>query len=148
MSSWFDRPLTVAGRAVVNVKGKIESRLLHIDRDLLVIPNLAIHFNREINNGYKYNPHIDMQPLYGNSGNLLEVMAEHLELEVSQIIDYDLYLVVRQRASKLGVAEEFFMSPRIDDLACAYVSLRSFCKAVLDRKKTSIMPLWCLFDNE
>ena len=79
MSTWLDRPLTVGGRALVKTEDGIESRLVYLDRDLLVIPSLAIHFQRDINKGHTFNPQVDMQPLWGPAGcrTLTDVLCRH-----------------------------------------------------------------------
>ena len=98
MSTWLDRPLTVGGRALVKTEDGIESRLVYLDRDLLVIPSLAIHFQRDINKGHTFNPQVDMQPLWGPAGSrtLTDLVAESLGVEAADILDSDLQLVTRQ----------------------------------------------------
>lgn len=146
MSSWLDRPLSFAGRAVVRTPEGIVSRLVAAERNLFVIPNLAIHFNREINKGYSYNPQIDLQPVYGGEdGDLVKVVAGEASCLPEDLLDTDLNLYVRQPAEYAGINQEFYMAPRIDDLACAYTTLRGFLEAEKPRKAVSI---WCMFDNE
>ena len=93
-STWFDRPLTVAGRVLVQTGNKVESKLLYIDKDILIIPNVAIHFNREINNGYSYNRQIDLCPLFSTGelkkGAFDQMVADELGVEVSQILAKEL----------------------------------------------------------
>ena len=144
MSSWFDRPLTFAGRVIVRNKEGIQTKLVAPDKDIFVIPNLAIHFNREINSGYKYNPQIDLQPMYG--GEDVELQS-FLEEEMDSIIDSDFVLAVRQKANYLGVKDEYYMAPRIDDLACAFTTLQGFLTAKEPTNK-GIVNVWCMFDNE
>ena len=98
MSTWLDRPLTVGGRVIVKTEDGIESRLVCIDRDLLVIPSLAIHFQRDINKGHTFNPQVDMQPLWGPAGSrtLTDLVAEELGVDTADILDSDLQLVTRQ----------------------------------------------------
>lgn len=148
MSSWFDRPLTFAGRAVVRTPEGVMTRLVTADKDVLVIPNLAIHFNREINTGYKYNPQIDLQPVYGGEECDLQAMIadELTDCLASDVIDTDFVLAVRQKAGRVGMNGEFFMAPRIDDLACAYTTLCGFLEA--GEKKRDTANIWCMFDNE
>lgn len=147
LSSWFDRPLTFAGRVVVRTPGGIRSRLVAEDRDIFVIPNLSIHFNREINKGYTYNPQIDLQPVYGGEkADFQDLLVEKAGVSSSEdLLDTDLLLAVSQKAVKVGVKEEYYMSPRIDDLACAYATLQGFLKA--DRSGDTA-DFWCVFDNE
>jgi len=144
MSSWFDRPLTFAGRVMIRTEEGIKTRLVAPDKDIFVIPNLAIHFNREINTGYKYNPQIDLQPLYGGEDADLQNLIEQ---ETEDVIDTDLVLAVRQRALYVGVNDEYYMAPRIDDLTCAFTTLQGFLLAEEPPHK-GIAKVWCMFDNE
>ena len=94
-STWFDRPLSVAGRLIVKENGKLVSKLVNVDRDLLMIPNLAIHMNREVNDGYKYSIQKDMLPLFGNEdakGTFMDVIAEAAGVEKDAILGNDLFL--------------------------------------------------------
>lgn len=149
MSSWMDRPLGVAGRIVIHKKEGVETKLLAPNKDVFVIPNLSIHFNKEINKGYTYNLQKDLQPLYGGEGtDLLKFLADEARLQSSdEILDMDLLLSVRQRAGYVGVSDEFYMSPRIDDLACAYATLIGFLEARNDLPENALA-VWCMFDNE
>ena len=104
MSTWLDRPLTVAGRVMVKTEDGIESRLVNIDEDLLVIPSLAIHMQRNVNKGKEFNPQIDMQPLWGPAGcrTLTDVLCEELNVQSEDILDRDLQLVTRQQPTRIG----------------------------------------------
>lgn len=144
LSSWLDRPLGLAGRIIVDTGDGVETRLFDSGKAVMVIPNLAIHFNREINDGYKYNPHVDMQPVYGIDADIMKYIAEAAGIRVSDIIQTDLQLYCGQKAVKVGALDEFYMSPRIDDLASAYLSLRAF----MDGEESECIPVWCMFDNE
>lgn len=146
-ASWLDRPLTAAGRAAVAVPGGVESRLIYLDRDLLTIPSLAIHQQRDLNRGHEYNPQKDMQPLWGEGGapSLTALAAEALEVAETDILSTDLVLCPRQAPVVLGPQGEFFQAPRIDDLACAYATLEGFLRAP---SLPAAGQLWCLFDNE
>lgn len=148
MSSWFDRPLTVAGRAAVRTQQGIETRLVYADQDLLVIPSLAIHFDRGVNEGRKWDPQVDLQPVYGPVG--CRPFRELLASEAGgcageDILSWDLCLAVRQRAVRVGPAGEFFMSPRIDDLECAASTLAAFLEAG-DEADAALV--WGMLDNE
>lgn len=146
MPSWLDRPLSYAGRILVDTGNGIESRLISADSDVFVIPNLAIHFNREINKGYAYNPQIDMQPVYGGrESDFLADVAKRAGVSKEEIADMDLFLYVRQPATFLGVEKEYFMAPRIDDLAGACASLEGYLQANLSHSAISV---FCMFDNE
>lgn len=148
-SSWLDRPLGVAGRMIVRTETGVAAKLVAPDRDLFVIPNLSIHFNRDINKGYAYNVQKDLQPLYGGEdAKLCRLLAEDAGFDSPEdVIDMDLWLTVRQKAVTVGVENEFYMSPRIDDLAGAYTSLRGFLEAQ-EKLPEECMALWCMFDNE
>ena len=152
LSSWLDRPLAFAGRVVVRTPDGVETKLVAEDREIFVIPNLAIHFNREINKGYTYNPQIDLQPVYGGEKeDLQELIAEKAGVSSpSDLLDMDLLLAVSQKAVKVGVKEEYYMSPRIDDLACAWSTLRGFLQADRSQKQAdgTAADIWCMFDNE
>ena len=149
MSTWLDRPLTVGGRALVKTEDGIESRLVYLDRDLLVIPSLAIHFQRDINKGHTFNPQVDMQPLWGPAGSrtLTDLIAESLGVEAADILDSDLQLVTRQAPTQIGPDGEFFMAPRIDDLECAATTLLGFLDAS-GETDSACAPVWAMFDNE
>lgn len=149
MPTWLDRPLTVGGRAIVKTEDGIESRLVCIDRDLLVIPSLAIHFQRDVNKGHTYNPQIDMQPLWGpaDSRTLTDLVAEELGVDPADILDTDLQLVTRQTPTQIGPDGEFFMAPRIDDLECAATTLLGFLDAAAETD-SACAPVWAMLDNE
>ena len=146
---WFDRPLSVAGRVIVKDpdSGTFVSRLVNIDRDLVLIPNLAIHMNREANNGYKYNAQKDMLPLYGDltaKGTFMKTAAEAAGVSEEDILGHDLFLYNREKASIWGASEEFISSGRLDDLQCAFASLKGFLAG--DRQE--YMAIHCVLDNE
>ena len=146
---WFDRPLSVAGRIVIkdSASGQFISRLINIDRDLILIPNLAIHMNREANSGYKYNAQKDMLPLYGTlsaKGTFMDLIAKSAGVTADEILGHDLFLYNRQKASIWGASEEFISCGRLDDLQCAYASLRGF----LAGKRQEYMAVHCVLDNE
>ena len=148
MGSWLDRPLTVAGRVVVRTPGGIETRLVCPDQDLLVIPSVAIHFDRSTNDGRKWNPQVDLQPLYGteNSSSLRELLASEAGLfQATDILSWDLSLTPRQKAVRVGPAGEFFMSPRIDDLECAGSSLLAFLELEAEE---DVLAVWGMLDSE
>lgn len=147
-SSWFDRPLSVAGRVLVRNQNRVESRLLYIDKDILMIPNVAIHFNRKVNDGYSYNRQIDLCPLFSagalKKGAFDQMIADELDVDVQDILGKDLFLVNRQKGLVWGYKDEFISSPKLDDLQCAFVSLKAFLNA---ENKDSIQ-VYCCFDNE
>lgn len=144
---WFDRPLSVAGRLLVKVGDAIETKLVNVDRDLVMIPNLAIHMNREVNDGYKYNAQTDMLPLYSNTaekGNFMSVVAESAGVEKENILGSDLYLYNRMAGSIWGGNEEFVSSPKLDDTQCAFASLKGFLQA----ENEKAVSVHCVLDNE
>ena len=147
-ATWLDKPLTLAGRVMVNTDKGIETRLLNIDRDLLIIPNVPIHFNREINKGFAFNNQVDMLPIL-SAGNLKEadfdnMIAKELGIEAEAILAKDLYLVNRQKASIIGFDNELISSGRLDDLECVYTSLRGFVEA----ENKNHINVFAVFDNE
>lgn len=145
--SWLDRPLSIAGRAVVRTKAGIESNLVNIDRDLAVIPSLAIHMNRGVNDGYKFNPAVDLLPIVGSSkakGTVLREMANELKVDENDIISHDLFLYNRDEGRIFGVNNEYIISPRLDDLECVFASLRAFLSA----SDSKSIPVLAVFDNE
>lgn len=147
-ATWLDKPLTLAGRVMVNTDKGIETRLLHIDRDLLIIPNVPIHFNREINKGFAFNNQVDMLPIL-SAGNLKEddfdnMIAKELGIEPEAILAKDLYLVNRQKAAIIGFDNELISSGRLDDLECVYTSLRGFVEA----ENKNHINVFAVFDNE
>lgn len=149
LSSWFDRPLSLAGRVIVKQDDNIfKSFSCKIDRDLLLIPNVAIHFNRSVNSGYAYNPAVDMLPLFSQerkeSGFLLQLIAEELKCKVDDIVGMDLYVYNRMPGTVWGASNEFFSAPRIDNLMCAFATLESFIAATND----SAVTLYYAADNE
>lgn len=149
-STWLDRPLSIAGRVIVSENGRINTKLTKIDRDLVLIPNVAIHQNRSVNSGYTFNPAVDMMPLYSskqNKGSLARIIAEDVGCGEESIVSADLYLYNRTPASIWGADNEFFSSPRIDNLQCAYATLCGFVDATESGEYRSI-PVYSSFDNE
>ena len=151
MHSWMDRPLSAAGRIIVRntEQGTLESRLVNIDRDLLVIPSLAIHMDRTVNDAHHYNPQTEFQPLYGPAGArpFKFLAAEAAGVREEDIVDWDLSLYARQEPTRIGPDGEWFMSPRIDDLECAAATLYGFLEAAPEADSAAA-PVWAMFDNE
>lgn len=146
-SPWFDRPLSVAGRLIVKTNAGIVSRLVKVDRDLLMIPSLAIHMNRKANEEQKYNVQKDMLPLYAMAdakGSFQKIVAEAAGVEVTDILGSDLFLYNRVKGTVWGAEQEFISSGRLDDLQCVFGSLKGFLTA---EEGTSV-PMHCVFDNE
>lgn len=145
LSTWLDRPLGIAGRVIVKENGAYVSKLVDL-KQCAVIPNVAIHFNREINKGFEYNPQTDMLPLF--SGNkdekLMEKIAGTLGITADDILGEDLYLYADQKAVTVGAEKEFLVAPRQDDLGCAYSTLMGFAGA----EQVEYISVYCLFNNE
>ena len=144
MSTWLDRPLSLAGRVMVEQGGTLESKVIDVDRDLLMIPNVAIHMNRQVNEGYRWNPAVDMIPLLGDVTEDEKLMAMLERIAGGKILGHDLYLYVRQGASVWGLNEEFISAPAIDDLTCIWCCLEGFLAAEPSRA----IPMFCAFDSE
>ncbi len=144
IAPWLDRPLSVAGRVLVETENGIESRLVDVDRDLLLMPNVAIHMNRAANDGYKWNPATDTIPLLSDKKSTKQFWDEVETLAGGKILGHDLYLYVRQNASVWGLENEFISAQAIDDLECAWGCLQGFLKA----KETANIPVLCVFDSE
>ncbi len=146
-STWLDCPLSVAGRVAVSSGGDIEMRLVNIDRDLLIIPNVAIHMNRQINTGFAYNPAVDLQPLFASGsgkGEFKRIIAEAAGADENEVIGAELTVYNRQKGMVWGHDGEFISSPRLDDLQCAYALIEGFIAA----ENIKSIPVCCIFDNE
>ncbi len=157
LSTWLDRPLSVAGRLAVRGEKGIESRLVNIDQDLCVIPNVAIHMNREMNKGVEYNPQVDMLPLFADAAfdaetvdgqpektTLLAVAAEAAGVDAEKILGEDLFLYTRQEGRFIGAKGEFVLSPRLDDLQSAFALTKAFTESL----PTEYINICAVFDNE
>jgi len=144
IAPWLDRPLSIAGRVAVETEDGIKTRLIDIDRDLLLIPNVAIHMNRQVNDGYKWNPAVDTLPLAGgrDAQGKLEALVE--EAAGGKILGHDLYLYIRQKSSLWGVEEEYLSSAALDDLECAWGCTQGFLRA----EGSENIPVLCVFDSE
>lgn len=151
--TWFDRPLSLAGRVLLRSANplKPEVRRLKIERPLLVIPHIAIHFNRQVNEGNKLSKQTDMLPVIGiineklEADNLLvKVIAEELGVAVTDILDFDLSLYDTQKAELVGLHEEFISCGRLDDLAMVHAGLY----ALLHSSATPMTQVLAVFDNE
>lgn len=147
MAPWFDRPLGIAGRVMVKSGTKIEEHLLHIDRDIIMMPNLAIHMNREANDGYKYNAQTDTQPIFAELGSdvtLYDIIAKELGISKSAILDTDLFLTNRVKGTVWGANNEFIAVGRLDDLQCVFAGAES----IIEAENKDNIALHCVFDNE
>lgn len=150
LSTWLDRPLSVAGRIVVFEDGNPISKNIVIDRDLFVIPNVAIHMNRDMNKGVEYNAQTDMLPLYAGADFVNEkdsfrrLIAETAGVKEDEILGSDLFLYNREEGRKFGADGEFICAPRLDDLECVYASLQ----ALLHSESKNYINMMAVFDNE
>ncbi len=146
-ATWLDRPLSIAGVIGVRQAGGIAMRSVVVDRDLIVIPSVAIHMDRSANDKASYNPAVDMQPLFGMADGEVTVdalLAEAAGVEVTDIVSRQVWLYNRQKPTLFGAEREFIGSARLDDLMCAAASLDAFLAA----EDTGAMPVYVLFDNE
>ena len=142
-SSWLDRPLAVAGRVSVRSGNKLKTCLVDTVSPCAVIPNVAIHMNRKINDGYAYNTAVDMLPLFESSeaGSFKKLIAEKTGVSNEDIISWDLSVYCAEDGIEWG---EYISAPRLDDLQCAFASLEAFTEATPSKS----IPVYCLFDNE
>ncbi len=147
-AQWFDRPLSVAGRVMLRSKdGTVETRLVNIDRDLVMMPALAIHMNREANEGYKYNAQTDMLPVFGDADSkdsFFDLVAENAKAKKDDIIGHDLFLYNRVKPTVWGAGNEYIASSRLDDQECVYTTFCGFLNAA-DSENVAVH---CVFDNE
>lgn len=153
MSTWFDRPLTIAGRVIARGSDALnpQTLLLHVKRPLLQISNLAIHFNRQVNDGVKLSKQKDMLPILGiindelEKGNLLmNIICGELSIKPEEVLDFDLYLADATPACTFGVHDEFLSSGRLDDLSMCFAGL----EAMIDTDTADATKVLAIFDNE
>ena len=144
MAPWLDRPLSIAGRCMVETENGVESRLVDIDRDLLLIPNVAIHMNRKANDGQSWNPAVDTLPLLGGKDAKGKLNALLEEAAGGKILGHDLYLYIRQKALVWGIDEEYISSAALDDLECAWGCTQGFLRA----GESESISVLCVFDSE
>ena len=146
--TWFDKPLALAGRVLVRDGARIESQLYESSQEIALIPSLAIHMNRQVNESFSPNRQTDLMPVISagaaTAGSLDEFVANELSVDADSIVSCDLFLVNRQVPRIWGIADEFLSAPKLDDLACAYVSLEAFLKSDNQRD----VSVFCCFDNE
>ncbi|MBQ8207311.1 MAG: M18 family aminopeptidase [Clostridia bacterium] len=143
-STWMDRPLSVAGRVTVRTENGFETKLVDLGEFSAIIPNVAIHMNRNANDGMSYNPAVDMLPLFGEageSGRFMDLIAEKAGSDKADIITTDLFLYNLDAGKEWG---SFITAPRLDDLQCAFASLQAFAASNESESAT----VYCLFDNE
>lgn len=146
-STWLDRPLSVAGRIMVKDGNKITTRLINIDEDLLMIPNMCIHYNRDANSGYAYNMAVDMQPFVAESLEgkpFKSIIAENIGVKEDSIMNFDLFLYNRQKGIVWGRNNEYISSSRLDDQECVFTSLKAF----LETENDDCINVLFVADNE
>lgn len=144
LSTWFDRPLSLAGRAVVRTETGVQSVLIHIDRDLLIIPSLAIHMSRGMAE-QKLNPQVDLLPLFGDEKSDYDALiAQAAGVEKENLLSSDVFLYPRQKGTVVGANEDYIVSPRLDDLQCAFSGVQAFLQAENSEK----LNICAVFDNE
>lgn len=155
LSTWFDRPLSLAGRVITKGEDALhpQTKLLHVERPLLSIPNLAIHFNRQVNDGVKISKQKDTLPLMAvctgdmkGEWSLKTLIAEELKIAVSEIIDYDLYLYDTTPACTFGLNQEFISAGRLDDLSMAHAAMEALLQGADEVPATT--RVMTIFDNE
>ena len=147
MSTWLDRPLSVAGRLLVTENGHLAEKLVAIDGTMLVIPSVAIHMDRSVNQHKEWKVQKDMLPLYGMTGAktpFMDVIAAAAKVKAEDILAHDLTLYSRVPAAIWGEEREFISSPKLDDLQCAFACFRGFTQG----EKEKYISVYALFDNE
>lgn len=147
MSTWLDRPLSVAGRLLVTENGHLAEKLVAIDGTMLVIPSVAIHMDRSVNQHKEWKVQKDMLPLYGMTGAkppFMDVIASAAKVKAEDILAHDLTLYSRVPAAIWGEEREFISSPKLDDLQCAFACFRGFTQG----EKEKYISVYALFDNE
>ena len=144
-ASWFDRPLSIAGRVLVRTADGFDERLVDLSDPVALIPSLAIHMNREANDNASYNIAVDMLPLFSENGDsaptLYSLLAEKLLIKEEDILTTELYMYNCQKGI---VWNNYISAPRLDDLQCAFAGVKS----IIDAKESKSIPIFCLFDNE
>lgn len=144
LAPWFDRPLSVAGRVMVETERGIEPRLVDMDRDILLIPSVAIHMKREQNKGWEINPAVDTIPLMGSEAAAGKLWPALEEQAGGKILGHDLYLYLRQKAVVWGLEEEYISSAGLDDLMCVWGCTRG----LVDAGDSGCVSVLCVFDTE
>lgn len=153
LNTWLDRPLSISGRVAVQSDDVLhpDMRYFSADRPLLVIPNLAIHMNREVNQGVELNKQTDMLPILGlldeeekDQKLLMEFLAKELQTEPERILDYELWAYCDQKPQYIGLQEEFILSPRLDNLT----SVQALLTGLISGKRESGLNVIALFDHE
>lgn len=162
LSTWLDRPLSMSGRVLIRTSNPMEpeERIFDLRRPVATIPNLAIHFNREVNSGYSFSVQKDMKPIVGrfskeeieaaqkNGGVVLPLVAKEAGTDVKDIIGFEICLYPVGNPVKVGVNEEYFQSGRIDDLSMVFTALEGFLDADKETEEPAHTRVLAIFDNE
>jgi len=150
LSSWYDRALSVSGKVALKSDHLFETHEVLVDfvSPIMVIPNLAIHLNKDVNKGVEINKQTDILPLLGTpdeeNDNFNELLAKQLNVSADDIIDYDLFIYNVEKAKTVGINNKFICAPRLDDLSAVYAVLQGIVSNVCDKD----IHMVCLFDNE
>lgn len=154
LNTWFDRPLSIAGKVLLKSNEVFNPRveLFKIDKPILTIPNLAIHQNREVNNGVKIDRQKDTLPMLSlvndnleRNDFLINIIAKHLEVDKSEILDFDLFIYTTEKGELVGLNEEFISAPKIDNLASVFAGLKGIINSC---DKNNQINVFIGFDNE
>ena len=158
LAPWFDRPLSVAGRVIVSEKTgedriSFKEILVDVDRDLLMIPNLAIHMNRDANEGRRIDVQNEIRPVLSMNerASLLSIVADSAGIPEQEIISHDLFLYNRTEPVQWGAENEFISASKLDDLECAFSTLQGFLHSTTgecEKSSKRHIPVYCVFDNE
>lgn len=153
LSTWFDRPLSIAGRVIIKSDNPFEpvEKLVNIQRPILIIPNIAIHMNRDVNEGYKINKQKDTLPLVAMieekleaNNYLITLLEKELKVDKKDILDFDLFLYEFEKGCIMGANDEFISSSRLDDLSMVHASM----KALIKSEESEATKVMICFDNE
>ena len=144
-ATWFDRPLSSAGRVIVKQDNVISSKLVNFDKNMLSIPSVPIHYNRNANDNATFSLAVDMFPTMGQEKlSFKELLAKEVNVNVDDILHFDIFLYNRQEGYFWGNNDEFMSSCKLDDLQCAYTTLMGFIKS----NNSHNISVYCCFDNE
>ncbi|MCM1144458.1 MAG: M18 family aminopeptidase [Blautia sp.] len=147
LSTWLDRPLSIAGRVIVKGADGLESRLINLDKDMAVIPNVAIHMNRDMNKGVEYKVQSDMQPILGaacSKDQYAALLAKAAGVEIDKILGADIFVYNRDKCRLVGLEDDFLTGPRLDDLMCVFAGMTALVNSEPERH----VNLCAVFDNE
>lgn len=152
LSTWLDRPLSVAGRVFSDTGKGIKETLVNIDKDLCIIPNLAIHMNPDLNKGYEYKPQTDMLPIValGDKKGLMDAVIKTGKIK-GEVLGSDLFLYVHEKGTRAGLDDELVLSPRLDDQACVFGGLKALTSidtGAEGYEASEYINICAIFDNE